>query len=389
MNSELRSELLKIKMNIQAGGSSRQNHICRKCGNGMPAYDLQDGFVEVHDDSLYVEGLPYHPNIIETVTALLEGAPEVYLGTRACVNKALNAQSRLMHQDNDWFREACPKQGLAMWIALNEPISLQIVPRVDRQLHHSSVWPQNDNLWHSSGNRSCRPDLEGSQEVCLTVEAGSVVLFSFLTPHCVMEKTAENTFSVLTIHFYHPPCTKFFRVKKSTSAPKPDPFASEFSAGQVYSLMDLINMCHFNTYRIHELMDRLLDTEAATNACCFEQISFDLYAQETAFAATSRNIPFESGQDDATSDASLEPFGNSASSEARYRILNHFNQDGRYEIDDRTCKYLSLREGDTVSRIKIAEGWAFGQILSQEGSMASTSRKGDQGWYPPQFATPI
>lgn len=415
LNEEISAEPSRMNERLKAKG----NTICKICEldigqNSNHLWDDLDDLVEVDGRDMFFLRLSFQPKIENTVTALLGGEPELYLGTRGCVNKALSEQSKHWHQDNAWFRVPQPSKGLAIWIALDETITLKIVPQIGTMLCHDDE----GSLWQPGRYISCAAGVENAPTVSCTVEAGSAVFFSFLTPHHVMEEAAEKTYSMLTMHFYHQPCERFFRLRNSLSnqspylpytpanTPASDVLRGLFHQGRVYSMMDMIETCGLNKYVVFELMRNLLDEKD----CCFEQISSDVYAQERArqmheharmlaqskcdvescLETTSSNDGFGSGQDDATiahpQEGVHDRTSSPTSSEVGYIVMGDF--DGtKYGSD---YHYLVLCKGDTVSCVKSEDGWAFGQVLKKADSSACSSSSTSMvgivaGWYPETF----
>ena len=140
--------------------------------------------------------VPFHPKVVQAVSALL-GDPVVKILDQMFYKPPGDGMGTNWHTDNAYFKIAEPLRGCAMWIAIDDANAknggLKVVPSVfDQEFLHERD-PDSDH--------HIRTYLSDTDAVQCEVPAGSVVFFSFGTPHATGPNPTRDGRAGVGIHF--------------------------------------------------------------------------------------------------------------------------------------------------------------------------------------------
>ena len=140
--------------------------------------------------------VPFHPKVIETVSALL-GDPVVKILDQMFYKPPGDGMGTNWHTDNAYFRIPDPLRGCAMWIAIDdakkENGALKVVPGAYEQEFLHDRDPDSDH--------HIRTYVDESTAVHCELEAGGVVFFCFGTPHATGPNPSSMGRAGVGIHF--------------------------------------------------------------------------------------------------------------------------------------------------------------------------------------------
>ncbi len=141
--------------------------------------------------------LPFHAQIRETLTQLIEG--DVYkMLDQIFYKPAHTGTGTNWHQDNSYFKMPDPFSGTAMWIALHDATvengTIKVIPRAldvilehrrdPESDHHSRCWPVNED-----------------RAIPIEMKAGGALFFCFNTPHATGANATDRDRAALAYHF--------------------------------------------------------------------------------------------------------------------------------------------------------------------------------------------
>ncbi len=152
--------------------------------------------IPVFPHSTLYRAAPFHPRVIEAVTQLL-GEPVIMHLDQIFLKPAHHGRGTDWHQDNHYFKIADPMMGLGTWTALHDATvengTMHVAPEMWREPLEHTRDPFSDHHLHCSV-----PD---EKALPIEIPAGSVLFFSYGTPHCTRANTTGADRAGLAMHF--------------------------------------------------------------------------------------------------------------------------------------------------------------------------------------------
>ncbi len=148
------------------------------------------------EHSPLIRALPFHERLLSAVSQLI-GDPLMLQLDQIFLKPAGDGMGTNWHQDNAYFKISDPRMGLAAWISIDDATvangTLHIVPD-----SFSEALPHERDPF---SDHHIRCHVDESAAVPMEVPAGSVVFFSFGTPHATRGNTSDRDRAALALHF--------------------------------------------------------------------------------------------------------------------------------------------------------------------------------------------
>ncbi|XP_065189130.1 phytanoyl-CoA dioxygenase domain-containing protein 1-like [Sycon ciliatum] len=149
--------------------------------------------------------LPFSPKVAATLADLLlpdaenSNALLCYL-SQVFWKPAHHGIGTSWHQDNAYFKVKDCQHATAMWTAVHDATkengALEVIP---------AAWKQGGLPHHRDGNSdhhiTCRDSVDETIAVSLEVQAGGVIFFNYLTPHCTRGNATDQPRAGIAYHF--------------------------------------------------------------------------------------------------------------------------------------------------------------------------------------------
>jgi len=167
-------------------------------GDGSTRSDSQVNLqiIPVFPHSALYRAAPFHPKVVAAVTQLL-GEPVIMHLDQIFLKPAHHGRGTDWHQDNHYFKIADPMMGLGMWTALHDATvangTMHVAPGMWREALEHTRDPFSDHHLHCA--------IPEEKALPIEIPAGSVLFFSYGTPHCTKANSTDGDRAGLAMHF--------------------------------------------------------------------------------------------------------------------------------------------------------------------------------------------
>lgn len=150
----------------------------------------------IQPKSRLYRALPFHPEVVETIGALI-GDPFVFYLDQIFLKPGKTGAGTGWHQDNSYFKVADPTKGTGMWVALHAATvangTMHVIPGSHRESYAHERDPGSDH--------HIRMQADESKAVPVELPAGGALFFNFGVAHCTKANTTDHERAGLALHF--------------------------------------------------------------------------------------------------------------------------------------------------------------------------------------------